>query len=349
MGWYHLTQLLEMKRVNVKAVVEPFFMDKTLCPDPSTAFLELTASLRDMGIEVTKSVKDLSLFTKPTMCLIAARTNENPNLFRQCVERGAKVIYLEKPGAPTVQELEDMRDLAKEKNVKVYMGYNKNVTPYVQNAIKAAKETPNAHIIFCHNNSYTIADLPEVFARNSEGMLKNMAIHELALLVTFFQVTVDTIKNIQVNTSTLFSEKVSLLKPGASLRNPEYITDFSRVAFKVTTKSGTNVSLLADRCGGNVSFAVVKDELGKEVKKFEFPDPEMTAKIEEMVALDPQMMPYFLVQSDDYFMLKDRVVNATLEGKGKDPEGVATIFVGVEALKLAEYTTDHLNKALLAK
>lgn len=349
MGWYHLTQLLEMKKVNVKAVVEPFFMDKTLCPDPPTAFLELTASLLGMGIKTTKSVKDLSIFTKPTMCLIAARTNENPSLFRQCVEKGAKVIYLEKPGAPTVQELENMQDLAKERNVKVFMGYNKNVTPYVKNAIKVARETPNAHIIFCHNNSYTTTDLPEVFARNSEGMLKNMAVHELALLVTFFQVTVDTIQNIQVNTNTLFSERVSLLKPGAPSRNPEYITDFSRVAFKITTKSGTNVSLMADRCGGNVSFAVVKDEMGKEVKKFAFPDPDMASKIEDMIAQDPEMMPYFLVQSDDYLMLKERVVNATLEGKGKDPEDVATICVGVEALKLAEYATDRLNKALMVK
>jgi predicted dehydrogenase len=349
MGWYHLTQLLEMSRVNVKAVVEPFFMNISLCPDPPPAFTELTTSLIEAGIETVKSVEDLSFFNKPTMCLIAGRTNDNPALFRQCVEKGAKVIYLEKPGAPSVGELEEMQALAEEKNVKVYLGYNKNVTPYVQNTIKVARETPNAHVFFCHNNSYTTADLPEVFARNSEGMLKNMAIHELALLVTFFQVSVDSIEKFKVNTSKLFSEKVSIWKPGTSLPNPEYITDFSRVAFKITTKAGTNVSLMADRCGGNVSFAVVKDELGKEVKKFEFPDPETAAKIEEMVAKDPQMMPYFFVQANDYQELKDRVVNATLDNKGEDAEGVATISVGVEALKLAEYATEQLNKALKAK
>jgi len=349
MGWYHLTQLLEMSRVNVTAVVEPFFMNEKLCPEPPAVFLELTHSLEAMGIETKKSVDDLSVFTKPTMCLIAGRTAENPELFRQCVERGAQVIYLEKPGAPTVKELEDMRTLAEEKNVKVYLGYNKNVTPYVLNTIKVARETPNSHVFFCHNNSYSTSDLPEVFARNSEGMLKNMAIHELALLVMFFQVTVDNIEKFKVNTDKLFSEQVTIWKPGTSLPNPEYIVDFSRVAFKITTKAGTNVSLMADRCGGNVSFAVVKDVLGKEVKRFDYPDPETAALIDEKVAKDPQMMPYFLVQSDDYKELKDRVVNATLDSRSEGPEGVATITVGIEALKLAEYATDQLNKALKSK
>jgi len=349
MGWYHLTQLLEMSRVNVTAVVEPFFMNEKLCPEPPAVFLELTHSLEAMGIETKKSVDDLSVFTKPTMCLIAGRTAENPELFRQCVERGAQVIYLEKPGAPTVKELEDMRTLAEEKNVKVYLGYNKNVTPYVLNTIKVARETPNSHVFFCHNNSYSTSDLPEVFARNSEGMLKNMAIHELALLVMFFQVTVDNIEKFKVNTDKLFSEQVTIWKPGTSLPNPVYIVDFSRVAFKITTKAGTNVSLMADRCGGNDSFAVVKDVLGKEVKRFDYPDPETAALIDEKVAKDPQMMPYFLVQSDDYKELKDRVVNATLDSRSEGPEGVATITVGIEALKLAEYATDQLNKALKSK
>ena len=40
-------------------------------------------------------------------------------------------IFLEKPGAPSVGELEEMAAYAADKGVEVYMGYNKNVTPYV--------------------------------------------------------------------------------------------------------------------------------------------------------------------------------------------------------------------------
>ena len=342
MGWYHLTQLLEMPKVNVVAVVEPFFMNPKLCPSVPPSFTELVKTLKDKGVQVTGSVDDLSTFTRRTMCLIAGRTPDNPKLFAKCIDKGASVIYLEKPGAPSVQELQGMKNMADSRNVKVYIGYNKNVTPCVQKTLALAQTVPNSHVIFCHNNSYTRAELPECFTRNSEGILKNMAIHELALLVSFFDITVDNIDTFKVNTSKLFSEKLKLWEPGTM--HP--ITDFSRVTFSVTNKKGTHVSVMADRCGGNVSFAVVKDKDGNDIQKFEFPDPETASKVEEMTEVDPEMMPYFFVQSDDYLELKNRVVDSTLGGR--DAPGVATIQVGIEALKLAEYGTEELNKALKA-
>ena len=41
------------------------------------------------------------------------------------------------------------------------------------------------------------------------------------------------------------------------------------------------------------------------------------------------MMPYFFVQSDDYLVLKNRVVNSLLVGKS--PESVATIKIAINA------------------
>jgi len=58
-------------------------------------------------------------------------------------------------------------------------------------------------------------------------------------------------------------------------------------------------------------------------------------------------MPYFFVQSDDYKELKTRVIDACLSGD--DAEGVATIAVAIEALKLAEYGTAQLSKELPSK
>ena len=363
MGWFHLTQLLEMERVNVKAVVEPFFRNPLLCQTPPESWTELMTSLTDIGVQVVASVEELTPIigtttsnNKKTMCLIAGRTLDNPKLFHDCViQYGAKFIYLEKPGAPTVEALIEMQQVAKTHNVKVVIGYNKNVTHYIQQTVALANDTKNAHVFLCHNNSYTQSDLPQVFSRNPEGLLKNMAIQDLALLVTYFNVTVDKIEKFKVNTSKLFSEKVSVWKPGTSLPNPEYITDFSRCAFKITLAAAAgdkqqqqHVSVMADRCGGNVSFAVVKDETGKEVKRFEFPTPAEQRVLEEQVASDPAMMPYFFVHRLDYWELKSRVVTAFLNN-GTDPEGVATIQVGIEALKLAEYATEALNKALKAK
>ena len=75
------------------------------------------------------------------------------------------------------------------------------------------------------------------------GMLKNMAIHELALLVTFFGVNSDTLSDVVADKaySDLRTEK------GPSSGND--FTDFSRIGFTVTTKAGAKVSVYADRCG----------------------------------------------------------------------------------------------------
>ncbi len=84
-------------------------------------------------------------------------------------------MYLEKPGAPTVAELEEMRAYAKSKGVPVYMGYNKNVTPYVRLALDAARRVNGpTTTTYVHNNAYKTEELPECFERNAEGMLKNM-------------------------------------------------------------------------------------------------------------------------------------------------------------------------------
>lgn len=343
MGWYHLTQLLEMEDVTVAGVVEPFFQNKKLCTSPPPAWTELVSSLKEEDVPSTKSVTELPKFTKSTLCLIAGRTSDNPALFKACVDHGAKFIYLEKPGAPSVEKLQEMAAYAKAKDVKVYLGYNKNVTPYVQKALVKSKSVKGAHVQFVHNNSYDINELPECFTRNAEGMMKNMAIHELALLVYFFGVTVDTISEIKVHKDKAVTEALTVWVPGTAMPNAKYITDFSRVSFTVTTKAGVSVSVAANRCGGNVSHALVTDADGKDVAKFEFPDAETQAKVDEQVAADPEMMPYFFVQSDDYLVLKDRVVKSAL--KGTEAESVATIETAIEALRLAEHLTKELTAA----
>ena len=74
----------------------------------------------------------------PTIALISGRTADNPRLLKEVIEAGCTHVYLEKPGAPSVAELEEMVAFAKSKGVPVYMGYNKNVTP--------CKQQPHARI-----------------------------------------------------------------------------------------------------------------------------------------------------------------------------------------------------------
>ena len=54
-----------------------------------------------------------------------------------------------------------------------------SLSRYVTEAREFEARTPGASTTFCANNAYKPEELDECFERNSEGMLKNMAVHEL--------------------------------------------------------------------------------------------------------------------------------------------------------------------------
>ena len=211
---------------------------------------------------------------------------------------------------------------------------------YVLKAL--AFETANGgKTTFVHNNAYKEEELPECFERNAEGMLKNMAIHELALLATYYGVTVDNIESVTPDAE--YSRCLTLTGPSG-----KEFTDFAKVGFTVTTKDGKTVTVNADRCGsteGGDSKAIVSVD-GKEVFRAVTPDDELKKVCDAAAKDDPEMMPYFALQSDDYITLKERAAAHILSGAPGAPEGMATIDIAVEALKCAEYLTPLLQKAL---
>jgi predicted dehydrogenase len=79
----------------------------------------------EYGTVFATSVTSLPPPKRPRLALISGRTADNPSLLTQCISAGCKTIYLEKPGAPTVKELQRMKDEAREAGVEVLMGYNK--------------------------------------------------------------------------------------------------------------------------------------------------------------------------------------------------------------------------------
>lgn len=52
--------------------------------------------------------------------VVATRTCEAPRMFSDLVAKGVRYIYLEKPGAPTVDEMEEMRKIARSGACEVY-------------------------------------------------------------------------------------------------------------------------------------------------------------------------------------------------------------------------------------
>lgn len=354
MGWYHATQILDERISHAKLthVVEPWFTNPLSEGDPGHAAFQKwrTETEKTHGIQFHSLVTSVPPPSpnEIRLAIISARTSDNPKLFEECLRAKCDAIFLEKPGAPTVAQLEEMRTRAKEENVPVFVGFNKNVSSYVSRARgwsdPSSSSSLSRHLTFLHNNAYenTEAELAECFERNAEGMLKNMAIHELALLVTYYGVTVDSITD--VTADEVFSKCRSLVGPSSG----DTFTDFDKLKFEITTTSGDKVNVAADRCGGDDSVGIITDaESGEELARFTMPDENAVANTPNLEAKYPGAMPYFFAQDPDYAEVKQRVVTFLAGGGGDTgPEGVATIEVACETLRVAEYLTPILQKQL---
>jgi len=342
MGWYHAKQMLDddVPSAHLAAIVEPYFLGPGKDTPPGKAFNEWADEQKEKhGTAFYSSVADLKLADK-TLALVSGRTADNPRLLKELIDAGVTHVFLEKPGAPTVQELEEMKEYAASKGVPVYMGYNKNVAKYVRDALEFEQKTPGAATTFIHNNAYKEEELPECFERNAEGMLKNMAIHELALLATFYGVTVDNIKSVEPDTE--YTNCITLDGPSG-----KSFTDFASVGFTVTTKNPPkSVTVKANRCGSTEGGGSVASVSVEGVEKFQSvtPDKELKKICDKKAKEDPEMMPYFALQHDDYITLKERATAHILSGAEGAPEGMATIEIAVEALKTAEYLTPLLKE-----
>lgn len=342
MGWYHGIQMLEKKcpSASLDFVIEPWFMGAGGEGPGGEDFKETQSAWEsEYGVKFAMKMEDLPPPTAPRLALISGRTADNPRLLTEAIASGSTCIYLEKPGAPTVGELEQMAKEAEASGVEVLMGYNKNVCKYVRKTREFAEANPGSHVTFVSNNAYenTPESLGECFERNAEGMLKNMAIHELALLVSFYDVSVDNIESVTADKE--FSSMQTL--PGPS---GEMYTDFDKIKFTIKTKTGNTVSVAADRCGGTDSYATVTNTEDEEVFRYYMPDEEDKEHVEMLQAKYPSAMPYFFTQDPDYITVKERVAKHTLDGAPAD--GVATIGIAVETLKVAEYLTPTLMEQL---
>jgi predicted dehydrogenase len=342
MGWYHAIQMLENKcpSASLDYVVEPWFMGPGAEGPGGPEFKQWEAETEaKYGTKFVTSLDSLPAPAQPRLALISGRTADNPRLLEESIKAGCKCIYLEKPGAPTVAELQKMKEDAEAAGVEVLMGYNKNVCKYVRKTREYAETVPGSHVTFVSNNAYenTPESLGECFERNAEGMLKNMAIHELALLASFYDVTVENIESVMADKE--FSSMQTL--PGPSGKD---YTDFDKIKFTITTKTGKTVSVQADRCGGEDSFATVTDEDGEEVFRYYMPDEEDKKLVAELKEKYPTAMPYFFTQDPDYITVKERVAKHTVDGQ--PAEGIATIGIAVETLRVAEYLTPILQEQL---
>jgi len=347
MGWYHAVQILDGRVPNavLKHVVEPWYSSEAAKGSPG--YSEFEEWRKEQEAKSIKFYAKVDEVPPPEdgeirLGIISARTADNPQLLDGCLGIGCKSIYLEKPGAPTVVELEDMKNKAADAGVTVFMGFNKNVSSYLTLSRQFVANTEGEfEITFLHNNNYqnTEEQLAECFERNSEGMLKNMAIHELAILVTYYDVTVDSIVTVEADKT--YSSCRTMMGPSSG----KEFTDFDKLKFKIITRAGVSVCVAADRCGGDDSVSIVTDvSTGEEIARYSMPDQETIQNTPLLQAKYGNAMPYFFAQDPDYLKLKQLVVQNVLSGTPVD--GVATIDIALKTLKVAEYLTPTLLEQL---
>lgn len=343
MGWYHAKQILEgrVARTTLAGIVEPFLLG----PGRDTgdaAELRQWLHSHASSVPLFDSVRSLGM-TPPehSYALIASRTQDMPRLFQELVDQGFRNIYLEKPGADSLADLEAMAELSRQKGVRVAVGYNKNVARYVTEARSRAADLPGSEITFIHMNPYEEAALDECFERNSEGMLKNMMIHEIALMCTYWSIRAQDVAEVILHDDQTVLET----RRGPSGR---HYTDFSKLGFTLVTHSGSKVSARADRCGGNFSAAEVALDGNIELTSVT-PDAKLEEEMRELESKSPGCQGYFYLQDGDYITLKERFAAHIADGSPGLPVGLASIEVGVEALKVAELLEEKCRSGAVSE
>jgi NAD(P)-dependent dehydrogenase (short-subunit alcohol dehydrogenase family)/predicted O-methyltransferase YrrM/predicted dehydrogenase len=336
MGWYHCKQVLDgrVPGASLANVVEPWFLGNGKETPLAKDFTEWAA--KNPSVNFQKSLSDLPAPSGAQLVMICGRTADNPKLFREAVDRGFSHVYLEKPGAPSVAELEAMESYAKAHGVAVFMGFNRNFSKYVRQAHEfmtkegIAKTSMTLTRKDCFN---TQESLDECFERNAEGMIKNMMCHELMVLITYYGLTADNIKKVVADQGYTKSE----MRRGHK--------DFSRMKFTLTLSSGQEFVVAGDRQGGEHAEAIVHVD-GKAVLTAVRPDKEILATSEKLEAEMPGCMPYFYLQDAEYIALKQQVVAHVAQHAEGRPEGVAGIREAIECLKVCDKITESLVQAM---
>mmetsp|Transcript_402 Transcript_402/g.602 ORF Transcript_402/g.602 Transcript_402/m.602 type:complete len:344 (+) Transcript_402:1-1032(+) len=331
MGWYHAKQILdgEVPEGRLTHVVEPWLLGPGRDSSFGKEFAEWARGLE--SVECLDSVEKLPIAKgKSELVVVSARSADNGRLTREVLEKGYKAVYLEKPGALLANELEDLHRFSETCEAMVMMGYVKNCAKYVKQLLdevrKRSSSKSSLSITFVHSNAYKKEELPECFERNCEGALKNMVIHELALIATFFDVQSNSITSLSCDHSE------------TSVQSYNGFEDFEKGSFTIKRKNESDLKIQFDRCGGQYSEAILCIDK-QEVLRTRCPDDELTSFFQKKQEEYPHLLPYFITQHHEYIELKRKGCKLAIQGERTLPVDTAGLQVGVEALKLAEELT----------
>ena len=132
MGWYHAKQILdgEVPSAVLTDIVEPWFLGGGADGPGGKEFAAFKKE-HEGSVRFHASIKDMPKPDGKMMAMVCTRTADMPGYVADLTDHGVSHVFLEKPGAPTVEELGKMKDECAAKGATIWMGFNKNVTKYV--------------------------------------------------------------------------------------------------------------------------------------------------------------------------------------------------------------------------
>jgi len=335
MGWTHLFQILQEPALRdlvvIAGVVEPFFLSQGGClAKGAELFTEFANQHRE--IPFVASCDDLPPVAGDTLrvAIISVRTADSRTVFEDAVNKaGCRAVYLEKPGAGSTADLEEMMKLAEAKSVTVVVGYARNVGDHVRRALdraagqRAAGERTSVTLL--HSNPFKDEEMPACFQRCRPGMMYDMACHDLATAVAYYGLTAEGYEDLSVDTT-----KSLMVRHGG-------IEDFLRLSFTLRPEAGADhISFLIDRQAGAFNGIDVNGERflsGEPPLLFENP-------------LD-DLAPHIAVNYDGYVeakrLLFQALAAAPAPGVAVLPKGVPTMETARQVMLLADKLTAELN------
>lgn len=366
MGWYHARLILEGSIANVATelcgIVEPFFS--------KNPHAEWQAFVSQHQLNVWADVADIppEKIGLDLFAIIAVRTVDVPGVFYKLLEKGIKFIYLEKPGASSLEELRNMKAAADEQDCQVVIGYARNAHGFVTKpmASLALSQKQNETVNLTHKNSFafTAEALEECFKRNSEGMLLNMACHDVAIAVKHLGLRLTHCDHAKVDPAgSLMAEhaglkdfvrlKFSVAIDGCNLsHSPEEAvsTDLGSMP-EVSQRTCPNgglagkgissyLTITEDRCGGTYDTAEV--QVGDQAAS-RLPSVGLE-EYEKLCAAEPETAKYFVMQKDCYIaymgaFVRERILRSISLSRDGAIDPLVDLGEGIEVLAICDMLT----------
>ena len=122
MGWYHAKQILDgdVPSATLTDIVEPWFLGGGK-DGPGGAEFAAFKKEHEGKVRFHASIADMPKPDGKMMAMVCTRTADMPGYVDELVDHGVSHVFLEKPGAPTVDELGRMKDDCAKKGATIWM------------------------------------------------------------------------------------------------------------------------------------------------------------------------------------------------------------------------------------